>query len=89
MSATSLGLVCDQDSVMEFGFFIPAANLVADRFAAGLSQIPLRYPGRRPGRRLTVSWNLAYHALSNSLTQASRSATGLRPASDLSATRIA
>jgi len=26
------------------------SNLVADRFAAGLSQIPLRYPGRRQVR---------------------------------------
>jgi len=40
-SATSLGPVCDQDSVMEFGLLRPAANLVADRFAVGLSQIPL------------------------------------------------
>jgi len=44
-----------------------SSNLVADRFAAGLSEIPLRYPGRRPGRRLVASWNLAYHALSCSL----------------------
>jgi len=26
------------------------SNLVADRFAAGLNQIPLRYPGRRQVR---------------------------------------
>jgi len=39
------------------------SNLVADRFAAGLSQIPLRYSGRKPGRRPAASWNLAYHAL--------------------------
>jgi len=37
--------------------------LVEDRFAAGLSQIPLRYPGRRHA----ASWNLALFALSSSL----------------------
>ena len=31
----------------------------------GKGQIPLRYPGRRPGSRPAASWNLAYHALSN------------------------
>ena len=31
------------------------------------SQIPLRYPDRRPRRRPAASWNLAYHALSSSL----------------------
>ena len=40
----------------------------------GRSQIPLRYPGCRPGRRPAASWNLAHHALSSSLA-------GLRPAS--------
>jgi len=34
------------------------------------------------GRRPAASWNLAYHALSSKLA-------GLRPASDLSGTRIA
>jgi len=31
------------------------------------SQISLRYPGPRPGRRSVASWNLAYHALSSEL----------------------
>ena len=42
------------DSVMEFGFEpvcdqvrAGSSYLVTDRFAAGLSQISLRYPGRR------------------------------------------
>jgi len=41
------------------------------------------------GRRPAASWNLAYHLArySSELARASRSATGLRPASDLSATR--
>jgi len=34
--------VCDQVRAI--------SNLVADSFAAGLSQIPLRYPGRRQVR---------------------------------------
>ena len=41
--------------------------VVADRLAAGLRQIALRYPGRRPGRGPAASWILAYHALSSSL----------------------
>jgi len=59
-SATSLGPVGDQDSVTEFGFEPGRrpvhsqsplyAILVADGFAAGLSQIQLRYPGRRQVR---------------------------------------
>jgi len=61
-SATSLGPVCDQDSITEFGFELgwdqvraistcrDSSNLVADQFAAGLSQIPLRYPGYRQVR---------------------------------------
>jgi len=103
LSATSFRPVCDQDSVMEFGsdqlrtglrpgssrfelsrhveIARTCSNMVADRFKAKFG-IPLRYPGRRPGRRPAASWNLAYHALSSSLA-------GLRPASDLSATRIA
>jgi len=61
-----VGPLFEQDSVMEFGLDQlqwVCSNLVADRFTTGLSQIPLRYPGRR----LATSWNLAYHALSSSL----------------------
>ena len=51
-------------------------------FAAGLSQIPLCYPGNRPGSRPAASWNLAYHALPSSRARASRSATSLGPVFD-------
>ena len=44
----------------------------------GISQIPLRSPGRRPA----ASWNLAYHALSSELARGNRSATGLGPVCD-------
>ena len=52
------------------------AILVADRSEAG--------------RRPAASWNLAYHLLRyySELARASRSATGLRPASYLSATSL-
>jgi len=49
----------------------------ADRFAAGLSQIPLCYPGRRSA----ASWNLAYHTLARA-ARASRSATSFGPVCD-------
>jgi len=51
----------------------------------GKSQIPLRYPGRRP----TASCNLAYHALSSSLARASRSSTGRTPVRSWSTTMSA
>ena len=69
-SATSLGPVCDQESVMEFGC------------RPVRSQIPVRYPGRRPGRRPVASWNSAYHVLSSSLAGLRRSATSLGPVCD-------
>ena len=55
-----------------------ARILVADRFAAGLSQHPLRYPGCRPGRRPAANWNLA----SRTIQRVSRSATSLGPVRD-------
>jgi len=39
------GPVCDQ--VRAISTCLDSSNLVADRFAAGLSQIPLRYPDRK------------------------------------------
>jgi len=53
------------------------------------SQIPLCYPGLRLGRRPAASWNLAYTPYLAAQQRASRSATGLRAACDLSAIRIA
>jgi len=40
--------VCDQVRVILT--WRDSSNLVADRFAAGLSHIPLHYPGRRQVR---------------------------------------
>jgi len=40
--------VCDQ--IRAISTCRDSSNLVSDRFAAGLSQIPLRYPGRRQVR---------------------------------------
>jgi len=34
---------------------------------ADKGQIPLRYPGRIPGRRPAASWSVAYYGLSSSL----------------------
>jgi len=63
-------------------------------FLLNWGQIPLRYlvaDRSEAGRRPAASWNLAYHLArySSELARASRYATGLRPASDLPATRIA
>jgi len=60
-SATSLGLVCDQDSIMEFGF-----EPVCDQVRAGSTcrdSSSLLEPGRRPVRNwsktnsITLSWS--------------------------------
>jgi len=81
MSATSLGLVCDQDSVMEFGFFIPAANRSATRFEQVRAILTCRdssnlvEPGRRPVRSwskptsITLSWSQAGPRLVADLSQ--------------------
>jgi len=51
-------------------------------------QIPLRYPGRKLGRRPVASWNLAYRALSSSLVASQHELAGLRPAGELIADLI-
>ena len=64
---------------------------IAANFVYRKSQIPLRCPGCRQVRSWSQTCSELEFGLSSSseLARASRSATGLRPASDLSATRMA
>jgi len=61
---------------MEFGLDQDSSNLVAGRFTAGLSQIPLRYSGRR----LLRGW--LQTCVIGQIPARCRSATSLGPVCD-------
>ena len=57
------------EQVRSISTCLDSSNLLEPSHRPVRSQIPLRYPGHRPGRRPAASWNLAYDALSSSLAE--------------------